>query len=63
MTESTNKTYKVHYNTTQLDDNTYVVQLIINENKSKQMILSKEEITGFLKCASKYKFIADRIAF
>lgn len=63
MMESTNKTYKVHYNTTQLDDNIYFVQLIINENKSEQMILSKEEIAGFLKFASKYDFIADRIAF
>lgn len=63
MTEFTNKTYKVHYSTTQLDDNTYVVQLIIGENKSKPMILKKEEITGFLKFASKYDFIADRIAF
>lgn len=63
MTESTNKTYKVHYSTTQLDDNTYVVQLIIGENKSKPMILNKEEITGFLKFASKYAFIANKIAF
>lgn len=63
MTESTNKTYKVHYSTTQLDDNTYFVQLIINESKSKQMILNEEETTSFLKFASKYGFIADRIAF
>ena len=63
MTESTNKTYKVHYSTTQLDNNIYVVQLIINESKSKPMILNKEETTGFLKFASKYDFIADRIAF
>lgn len=63
MTESTNKTYKVHYNTTRLDDNTYVVQLIINKNESKPMILNKEEITRFLKFASKYDFIADIIAF
>lgn len=63
MTESTNKTYKVHYNITRLENNIYVVQLIISENKSKQMILSKEEITGFLKFASKYDFIADIIAF
>lgn len=63
MTESTNKTYKVHYSTTQLDNNIYVVQLIISEHKSKQMILSQEETTSFLKFASKYGFIADRIAF
>jgi hypothetical protein len=63
MTESTNKTYEVHYSTAQLDDNTYFVQLIINENKSKQMILNQEETTSFLKFASKYGFIADRIAF
>lgn len=63
MTESANKTYKVHYSTTQLDDNTYVVQLIIGENKSKPMILKKEEITRFLKFASKYAFIANKIAF
>lgn len=63
MTESTNKTYKVHYSTTQLDNNIYVVQLIINESKSKPMILNQEEVTGFLKFASKYGFIADRIAF
>lgn len=63
MTESTNKTYEVHYSTAQLDDNTYFVQLIINENKSKQMILNQEETTSFLKFASKYCFIADRIAF
>ena len=63
MAKSTNKTYKVHYNITMLDDNTYFVQLIIGENKSKQMILNKEEIIGFLKFASKYDFIADIIAF
>ena len=63
MTESTNKTYKVHYSTTQFDDNTYFVQLIINESKSKQMILNQKETTSFLKFASKYGFIADRIAF
>lgn len=63
MTESTNKTYKVHYNITMLGNNIYVVQLIIGENKSKQMILNKEEITSFLKFASKYDFIADIIAF
>lgn len=63
MTESTNKTYEVHYSTTQLDNNIYVVQLVIGENKSKPMILNKEGITGFLKFASKYDFIADRIAF
>lgn len=63
MKESTNKTYKVHYSTTQLDNNIFCVQLVINEYKSKQMILSKEETTGFLKFASKYGFIADRIAF
>lgn len=63
MTESTNKTYRVHYNITMLGNNIFCVQLIIGENKSKQMILNKEEITGFLKFASKYGFIADRIAF
>lgn len=63
MTESTNKTYEVHYSTTQLDDNTYVVQLIINENKSKPMILTKEEITGFLKFAIKAYLLANKIAF
>lgn len=63
MAESTNKTYKVHYNITMLGNNIYVVQLIIGENKSKQMILNKEEIASFLKFASKYDFIADIIAF
>lgn len=63
MAESTNKTYEVYYSTTQLDNNIYVVQLIIDENKSKPMILNKEETTSFLKFASKYDFIADRIAF
>lgn len=63
MTESTNKTYKVHYSTTQLGDNNFSVQLIINEGKSKPMLLNKEETTSFLKFASKYDFIADRIAF
>lgn len=63
MTESTNKTYKVHYSTTQLGNNNFCVQLIISEHKSKQMILSQEETTSFLKFASKYGFIADRIAF
>lgn len=63
MTESTNKTYEVHYSTTKLDDNTYIVRLVIGENESKPMILNKEEITRFLKFASKYDFIADRIAF
>ncbi len=63
MTEPTNKTYKVHYSTTQLDNNIYVVQLIINESKGKPMILNEEETTSFLKFASKYGFIADRIAF
>lgn len=63
MTESTNKTYEVHYSTTQLDNNIYVVQLVIGENKSKPMILNKEETTSFLKFASKYDFIADRIEF
>lgn len=63
MTESTNKTYKVHYRTTQLVNNIYVVQLIINEGKSKPMLLNQEETTSFLKFASKYGFVADRIAF
>ena len=63
MTESTNKTYGVHYSTTQLGNNNFSVQLIINKNKGKQMILSQEETTSFLKLASKYGFIADRIAF
>ena len=63
MTKSTNKTYKVHYSTTKLDDNTQVVQLIIGENKRKQMIMNKEEIAKFLKFASKYDFVADRIEF
>lgn len=63
MTESTNKTYKVHYSTTQLGDNNFSVQLIINEGKSKPMLLNQEETTSFLKFASKYGFIADRIAF
>lgn len=63
MTKSTNKTYKVHYSTTRLDNNIYVVQLIINEGKSKPMILNEEETTSFLKFASKYGFVADRIAF
>ena len=63
MTESTNKIYDVHYSTTQLNNNTYVVQLVIGENESKPMILNKEETTGFLKFASKCDFIADRIEF
>lgn len=63
MTKSTNKTYKVHYSTTKLDDNTHVVQLIIGENKRKKMIMNKEEIIDFLKFASKYGYIADRIEF
>lgn len=63
MTESTNKIYEVHYSTTKLDNNIYIVQLVIGENKSKPMILNKEETTGFLKFASKYDFIADRISF
>ena len=63
MTESTNKTYKVHYSTTRLNSNTYIVRLVIGENESKPMILNKEEITRFLKFASKYDFIADRIEF
>ena len=63
MTESTNKIYEVHYSTAKLDDNIYIVRLVIGENESKPMILNKEEITGFLKFASKYDFIADRIEF
>ena len=63
MTESTNKIYDVHYSTAKLDDNIYIVRLVICENESKPMILNKEEITRFLKFASKYDFIADRIAF
>lgn len=63
MTESTNKIYEVHYSSAKLDNNIYVVRLVIGENESKPMILNKEEITGFLKFASKYDFIADRIAF
>ena len=63
MTKSTNKTYKVHYSTTKLDDNTHVVQLIIGENKREQMVMNKEEIIDFLKFASKYGYIADRIEF
>lgn len=63
MTESTNKIYEVHYSATKLDNNIYFVQLVIGENKSKPMILNKEEITGLLKFASKYDFVADRIAF
>jgi hypothetical protein len=39
------------------------VQLIINEGKSKPMLLNQEETTSFLKFASKYGFVADRIAF
>ena len=56
MTESTNKIYDVHYSTAKLDDNIYIVRLVIGENESKPMILNKEEITGFLK-------FADIIAF
>lgn len=63
MTESTNKIYEVRYSTTKLDDNIYIVRLVIGENESKPMILNKEEITRFLKFASKYDFIADIIAF
>ena len=63
MTESTNKTYKVHYSTTKLNNNTYIVRLVIAENESKPMILNKEEITRFLKFASKYDFVADIIEF
>lgn len=63
MTESTNKIYEVRYSTTKLDDNIYIVRLVIGENESKPMILNKEEIAGFLKFASKYDFIADIIAF
>ena len=63
MTESTNKIYDVHYSTAKLDDNTHVVQLIIGENKREQMIMNKEEIIDFLKFASKYGYIADRIEF
>lgn len=63
MTESTNKTYRVHYNITILKNNIFCVQLIIGENKSKQMNLNKEEITSFLKFASKYDFIGNIIAF
>ena len=63
MTESTNKIYEVHYSTAKLDDNIYIVRLVIGENESRPMILNKEEITGFLKFTSKYDFIADIIAF
>lgn len=63
MTESTNKIYDVHYSTAKLDDNIYIVRLVIGENESKPMILNKEEITRFLKFASKYDFVADRIEF
>ena len=63
MTESTNNTYKVHYSTTKLNNNTYIVQLVIAENESKPMILNKEEIIDFLKFASNYGYIADRIEF
>ena len=63
MTESTNKIYEVHYSTAKIDDNIYIVRLVIGENESKPMILNKEEITRFLKFASKYDFIADIIAF
>ena len=63
MTESTNKIYEVHYSGAKLDDNIYIVRLVIGENESKPMILNKEEITCFLKFASKYDFIADIITF
>lgn len=63
MTESTNKIYDVHYSTAKLDDNTHVARLVIGENESKPMILNKEEITRFLKFASKYDFVADMITF
>ena len=63
MTESTNKIYDVHYSTAKLDDNIYIVRLVIGEYESKPMILNKEEITRFLKFASKYDFIADIIVF
>ena len=63
MTESTNKIYDVHYSTAKLDDNIYIVRLVIGKNESKPMILDKEEIARFLKFASKYDFIADRIEF
>ena len=63
MTESTNKIYDVHYSTAKIDDNIYIVQLVIGENESKPMILNKEEIIDFLKFASKYGYIADRIEF
>lgn len=63
MTESTNKIYEVHYSTAKIDNNIYIVRLVIGENESKPMILNKEEITRFLKFASKRDFIADRIEF
>ena len=63
MTESTNKIYEVHHSTAKLDNHIYIVRLVIGENESKPMILNKEEITGFLKFASKYDFIADIISF
>ncbi len=63
MTESTNKTYMVHYSTTRLENDNFCVQLSLGKHKSKQMILNWEETTNFLKFASKYGFVADRIAF
>lgn len=61
--ESINKTYKVHYSTTQLGNNNFCVQLVINEHRSEQMVLSQEETASFLRLASKHGFIADKIAF
>lgn len=63
MTESTNKIYEVHYSAGKLDNNIYIVRLVIGENESKPMILNKEETTSFLKFASKYNFVADIITF
>lgn len=61
--ESTNKKNPVHYTVVSLTGKHFYLRLTVGGHTSDQIILDSEEITSFLKFASKHGFIADKIAF
>ncbi len=65
MTESTNKETPVHYTIVNLTltGKYFYLRLTLGEYTSNWIVLDSEEITSFLKFASKHGFIADKIAF
>lgn len=61
--ESTNKETPVHYTVVNLTGKHFYLRLTLGEYTSNWIVLDSEEITSFLKFASKHGFIADKIAF